>query len=215
MKFFIDTANLDEIKTSVSWGIIDGATTNPSLMAKEKGQDLTKLSREICALVPGPVSLEGVTMTEKEIVEEGKKLAKIAPNVVVKIAMTIEGMRAVKKLSKLGIKTNVTLIFSASQALIAAKAGASYVSPFLGRLDDIGQDSLELIHEILQIYSNYGFKTEIIAASVRHADHVKQVALAGCHIATIPFKVLKQLYSHPLTDKGIDLFVKDWKATHP
>ncbi len=215
MKFFIDTANLDEIKTSVSWGIIDGATTNPSLMAKEKGQDLLKLSREICALVPGPVSLEGVTMTEKEIVEEGKKLAKIAPNVVVKIAMTVEGMRAVKKLSKLGIKTNVTLIFSASQALIAAKAGASYVSPFLGRLDDIGQDSLELIHEILQIYSNYGFKTEIIAASVRHADHVKQVALAGCHIATIPFKVLKQLYSHPLTDKGIDLFVKDWKATHP
>jgi transaldolase len=214
MKFFIDTANLDEIKTAVSWGIIDGATTNPTLMAKEKGQDIVKLSQEICKIVPGPVSLEGMALTEKEIVEEGKKLAKIAPNVVVKIAMGKEGICAVQKLTQLGIKTNVTLIFSANQALIAAKAGASYVSPFLGRLDDIGHDSIGLIQEILRIYANYDFTTEIISASVRHADHVKQVALAGSHIATIPFKVLKQLYNHPLTEQGIELFMKDWKASH-
>jgi len=212
MKFFIDTANLEEIKTAVSWGVIDGATTNPSLMAKEKGQDITKLSKEICKIVPGPVSLEGIAMTEKEIVEEGKKLSKIAPNVVVKVAMSKEGICAVKTLTKLGIKTNVTLVFSSNQALLAAKAGATYVSPFLGRLDDVGHDSIELIHEILQIYANYDYKTEIISASVRHADHVRKVALAGSHIATIPFKVLKQLYTHPLTDKGIELFVKDWKT---
>lgn len=212
MKFFIDTANLEEIKTAVSWGIIDGATTNPSLMAKEKGQDIVALSKEICAIVPGPVSLEGVAMTTDEIVEEGKKLAKIAKNVVVKIAMGKDGICAVKKLTEMGIKTNVTLVFSANQALIAAKAGATYVSPFLGRLDDAGQDSIQLIDDILQIYANYGFETEIIAASVRHADHVKQVALAGSHIATIPFKVLKQLYQHPLTDSGIAAFLKDWKS---
>lgn len=212
MKFFIDTANLDEIKTAVSWGIIDGATTNPSLMAKEKGQDIVALSKEICAIVPGPVSLEGVAMTTDEIVEEGKKLAKIAKNVVVKIAMGKDGICAVKKLIEMGIKTNVTLVFSANQALIAAKAGATYVSPFLGRLDDAGQDSIQLIDDILQIYANYGFETEIISASVRHTDHVKQVALAGSHIATIPFKVLKQLYQHPLTDSGIAAFLKDWKS---
>lgn len=211
MKIFIDTANFQEIKEAVSWGIIDGATTNPSLMAKEKGRSVLKLSQEICKIVPGPVSLEGIAETTNEIVIEGKKLAAIAKNVVVKIPMTVEGIKAVKKLTKLGIKTNVTLVFSANQALIAAKSGATYVSPFLGRLDDIGQTGMDLIKEIKIILDNYGFKTQIIAASIRSPEHVKQSALAGCHITTVPFKIIKQLYDHALTEKGIATFKKDWE----
>ena len=212
MKIFIDSANFGEIKETVSWGIIDGATTNPSLMAREKGQSVLKLSAEICKIVPGPVSLEGISDSVNEIFQEGKKLASIAKNVVVKIPMTIEGMKAVQRLTKLGIKTNVTLVFSANQALIAAKSGATYVSPFLGRLDDIGQTGMDLIKEIKTVFDNYGFKTQIIAASIRSPEHVKQSALAGCHIATIPFKIIKQLYSHSLTDNGIATFKKDWQT---
>ena len=211
MKIFIDSANFEEIKEAVSWGIIDGATTNPSLMAKEKGQSVEKLSKQICAIVPGLVSLEGKAMTVQELVKEGRQLAKIAKNVVFKIPMSIEGIKAVKILSKEKIKTNVTLIFSANQALLAAKAGATYVSPFLGRLDDIGQTGMDLIKEIKTIFINYRFKTEIIAASIRSPEHVKQSALANCDIATIPFKIVKQLFSHTLTDKGINIFLNDWK----
>lgn len=210
MKIFIDSANLSEIKEAVSWGIIEGATTNPTLMAKEKGQSMKKISREICQIIPGPVSLEGIKDSANEIVKEARELARIADNVVVKIPMTTEGIKAVIKLNEEGIKTNVTLVFSANQALIAAKAGATYVSPFLGRLDDVGQSGILLIKEIKAIYTNYGFKTQIIAASIRTADHVKQAALVGCHIATVPFKVLKQLFQHPLTEKGISLFQSDW-----
>lgn len=210
MKIFIDSANLSEIKEAVSWGIIEGATTNPTLMAKEKGQSVKKISREICQIIPGPVSLEGIKDSADEIVKEARELARIADNVVVKIPMTTEGIKAVIKLNEEGIKTNVTLVFSANQALIAAKAGATYVSPFLGRLDDVGQSGILLIKEIKTIYTNYGFKTEIIAASIRTADHVKQAALVGCHIATVPFKVLKQLFQHPLTERGISLFQSDW-----
>ncbi len=211
MKIFIDSANFEEIKEAVSWGIIDGATTNPSLMAKEKGQSVEKLSKEICKVVPGPVSLEGKAMTVEELVKEGKHLSKIAKNVVVKIPMSIEGIKAVQILNLEGIKTNVTLVFSANQALIAAKAGATYVSPFLGRLDDIGQTGMDLIKEIKTVFNNYGFKTQIIAASIRSPEHVKQSALAGCDIATIPFKIIKQLFHHTLTDKGINTFQNDWK----
>lgn len=210
MKIFIDSANLSEIKEAVSWGVIDGATTNPTLMAKEKGQSVKKISKEICQIVPGPVSLEGIKESAEEIIKEARELSKVAKNVIVKIPMTIEGIKAVIKLNKEGIKTNVTLVFSANQALIAAKAGATYVSPFLGRIDDVGQSGFLLIKEIKAIYDNYGFKTQIIAASIRSADHVKQAALVGCHIATVPFKVLKQLFQHPLTDKGISLFQTDW-----
>lgn len=212
MKIFIDSANFEEIKEAVSWGIIDGATTNPSLMAKEKGQSVLKLSAEICKTVPGPVSLEGIAETANEIIEEAKKLSSIAKNVVVKIPMTIEGIKAVQKLSKLGIKTNVTLVFSVNQALIAAKSGATYVSPFLGRLDDVGQIGINLVKEIKTVLDNYGFKTQIIAASIRNPEHVKESALLGCHIATVPFKIIKQLYDHTLTEKGIATFKKDWQT---
>ncbi len=212
MKLFIDSANFEEIKEAVSWGVIDGATTNPTLMAKEKGESVEKLSKKITNLVKGPVSLEGIAEQCEEIVLEAEKLAKINDNVVVKIAMTIEGIKAVKILSKKGIKTNVTLVFSANQALLAAKAGATYVSPFLGRLDDIGQTGMDLIHEIRTIYYNYNFSTQIIAASIRSPEHVKQAALAGCDIATVPFKILKQMFSHALTDKGIIAFKKDWQT---
>jgi len=211
MKIFLDTANLEEIKTAVSWGIIDGVTTNPTLMAKEKGERMEEIAKKICRMVPGPVSLEGGAQTYEELVAEGKKLAAIAKNVVVKIPMTVDGIKAVQTLSQRQIKTNVTLVFSAHQALLAAKAGANYVSPFLGRLDDVGQGGSELLSEILTIFANYQYPTEVIAASIRHPDHVKQTALLGCHIATVPFKVLNQMFHHPLTDKGIALFQKDWQ----
>lgn len=211
MKIYIDSANFEEIRKAVSWGIIDGATTNPSLMAKEKGQSVEKLSKQICAVVQGPVSLEGKAITSKELVKEGRQLSKIAKNVVFKIPMSIEGIKAVQILNKEGIKTNVTLIFSVNQALLAAKSGATYVSPFLGRLDDIGETGIGLVKEIKTIFINYQYKTEIIAASIRSPEHVKLSALAGSDIATIPFKILKQLFQHTLTDKGINIFLNDWK----
>lgn len=210
MKFFIDTANLDEIRTADEWGLIDGVTTNPSLVAKEKC-DFKKRIAEICSLIDGPVSAEAVSLDSAGMIAEGRELVKIHQNVVVKIPMTLEGLRAVKKLSSEGIKTNVTLVFSPVQALMAAKAGATYVSPFVGRLDDISHTGMDLIAQILEIYFNYGFDTEIIAASVRHPLHVLESARMGAHVATIPFKVLEQLSKHPLTDIGIDRFLKDWE----
>jgi len=210
MKFFIDTANLDEIRTADEWGLIDGVTTNPSLVAKEKCDFKTRIA-EICSLIDGPVNAEVVSLDAAGMVSEGTELAKIHKNIVVKAPMTLEGLKAVKKLSSEGIKTNVTLVFSPVQALMAAKAGATYVSPFVGRLDDISQTGMDIIAQILEIYFNYGFDTEIIAASIRHPVHVLESARMGAHVATIPFKVLEQLSKHPLTDIGIDRFLKDWE----
>ncbi len=210
MKFFIDTANVEEIKTAAEWGLLDGVTTNPSLIAKEK-RPFKDIVLEICSIVDGPVSLEAVSMDAEGIISEARSLSSISANVVVKAPMTLQGLKAVKALSAEGIKTNVTLVFSAVQALMAAKAGATYVSPFVGRLDDISQDGMELVQQILDIYGNYGFSTEVIVASVRHPLHVLDSARMGAHIATIPFKVLEQLSKHPLTDIGIDRFLKDWE----
>ena len=210
MQFFIDTANLDEIKAAMDMGLVDGVTTNPSLMSKE-ASDWREIASEICRLVPGPVSLEVISLDAEGMVREARDLVQYGPNVVVKVPMTGEGLKAVRILKSMDIETNVTLVFSAAQALLAAKAGAAYVSPFLGRLDDVGQDGMELVQQILTIYANYGFSTRIIAASVRHPLHVLDAALAGAHIATVPFKILTQLLSHPLTDKGIAAFLKDWE----
>ncbi|KGA96037.1 transaldolase [Alkalihalobacillus alcalophilus ATCC 27647 = CGMCC 1.3604] len=210
MKFFIDTANLEEIKEANALGILAGVTTNPSLVAKEEGVDFHDRIREIASLVPGSVSAEVIALDAEGMIEEGKELAAIAPNVTVKVPMTVEGLKAVHAFSELGIKTNVTLVFSAVQALIAARAGATYVSPFLGRLDDIGADGLTLIEQISSIFNVHGIDTEIIAASVRHPVHVTEAAIKGAHIATIPFNVIKQLTKHPLTDQGIEKFLADW-----
>lgn len=210
MKFFIDTANLQEIKTADEWGLVDGVTTNPSLIAKEKCSFKDRIV-EICSIIDGPVSAEAISLDAKGLISEGRELAKIHKNIVVKIPMTLEGMKAVKTLHSEGIKTNVTLVFSPLQALMAAKAGATYVSPFVGRLDDISHNGMELITQILDIYMNYGFETEIIAASVRNPLHVLDSARMGAHVATIPFKVLEQLSRHPLTDIGIERFLKDWE----
>lgn len=211
MKLFIDTANINEIKEAYSWGIICGVTTNPSLIAKE-GRDFKEVVNEICSIVDGPISAEVISLKAEGMIEEARDLAKIHKNVVIKIPMTAEGLKAVSVLSKEGIKTNVTLIFSAAQALLAAKAGATYVSPFVGRLDDIGQNGIELIKEIVQIFRNYpDIKTEIIAASIRHPIHVIEAAKAGADIATVPFKVLEQMTKHALTDVGIERFLKDWE----
>lgn len=210
MQFFIDTANLDEIKAAMDMGLVDGVTTNPSLMSKESA-DWREIAGQICRLVPGPVSLEVIALDTEGMVREAKDLMQYGPNVVVKVPMTAEGLKAVRILKSMDIETNVTLIFSANQALLAAKAGASYVSPFLGRLDDVGQDGMELVHQILSIYSNYGYSSKIIAASVRSPLHVLDAAMAGAHIATVPYKILTQLMAHPLTDKGIDAFLKDWE----
>lgn len=211
MKFFIDTADVKEISEAAKLGIIDGVTTNPSLIAKS-GRDFNDVLNEIVKIVDGPISGEVKATTEKaeDIIAEAKEIAKIHKNMVVKIPMTAEGIKAVKELSQLGIKTNVTLIFSATQALIAAKAGASYVSPFLGRLDDISQDSLQLINDIKIIFDNYGFGTEIICASIRHPMHVVECAKMGCDIATVPYKVIMQMLKHPLTDIGIEKFKQDY-----
>lgn len=211
MQFFIDTANVNEIKTALEMGLVDGVTTNPSLMSKES-DDWREIAAQICKLVPGPVSLEVIALDTEGMVNEARELVKYGPNVVVKIPMTAEGLKAVRILSGMHISTNVTLIFSAAQALLAAKAGATYVSPFLGRLDDVGQNGMELVEQILTIFENYGFPTQIIAASIRSPLHVLDAALAGSHIATVPLKILKQLMSHPLTDKGIEAFMKDWQA---
>ncbi|WP_440604324.1 fructose-6-phosphate aldolase [Bacillus sp. GB_SG_008] len=212
MKFFIDTANIDEIKEANALGVLAGVTTNPSLVAKE-GVDFHERIREICSVVEGPVSAEVISLEADKMIEEGKELAKIAPNVVVKVPMTTEGLKAVKAFSDLGIRTNVTLVFSAVQALLAARAGATYVSPFLGRLDDIGHNGMDLIRQIADIFVIHDIKTEIIAASVRHSVHVTDAALNGAHIATIPANVIASLVKHPLTDQGIEKFLADWEKT--
>lgn len=210
MKFFIDTANMEEIKEAFSLGIIDGVTTNPSLVAKEKNVSFHERLREITELVPGSVSAEVIALDAEGMIKEGRELAAIAPNITVKVPMTPEGLKAVNTFSKEGIKTNVTLVFSANQALLAARAGATYVSPFLGRLDDIGHNGLDLISTIADIFAIHDLKTEIIAASIRHPQHVTDAALRGAHIATVPYKVIMQLFNHPLTDKGIEAFLADW-----
>lgn len=210
MKFFLDTANVDKIKEFNDLGMVDGVTTNPTLIAKE-GKDFHEVIKEICSIVDGPVSAEVIALDAEGMVEEARELVKLANNVVVKIPMTKEGLKAVNVLSKEGIQTNVTLIFSANQALMAAKAGATYVSPFVGRLDDNGQNGMDLIAEIVQIFTNYGITTEVIVASVRHPIHVIQSAEMGADVATIPFAVLDKMFNHPLTDKGIESFMKDWE----
>ena len=209
MKIFADTANVEDIKQINELGIIDGVTTNPTLVARE-GKDWESVEKQICEIVDGPVSAEVTASEAPAMVEQARVLSKWADNIVVKIPMTAEGLKAVKVLSQEGIKTNVTLVFSAMQGLLAAKAGATYVSPFLGRLDDIGADGVELVQKLRQIYDNYGYRTEIIAASIRNYQHVEQVALAGCDIATIPAKILVKLWKHPLTDQGLVAFEKDW-----
>ena len=210
MKFFIDTANIAEIKKAKEWGLVDGVTTNPSLVSKE-GREFKELVKEICSIVDGPISAEAVSLDADGMIREARELSKIHKNIVVKIPMTLEGLKAIKVVAKEGIKTNVTLVFSPTQALMAAKAGATYVSPFVGRLDDISHNGMDLVRQILTIFKNYEFSTEVIVASVRHPLHVVDAAIAGAHIATIPFKVIEQLSKHPLTDVGIDSFLKDWE----
>ncbi len=210
MKIFIDTANLSEIKEAWSMGVIDGVTTNPSLISKENREPFGLL-KDICRVAKGPVSAEVVALDAEGMVKEAKSLSAIAKNIVVKIPMTEEGLKAVKKLSALGIKTNVTLVFSPTQALLAAKAGATYISPFVGRLDDISQAGMELISDIMIILENYMFDTQVIVASIRNPMHVVESARLGAHVATIPFSVIKQLARHPLTDAGMDKFLKDWQ----
>lgn len=212
MKFFLDTANLDEIREAASWGQIDGVTTNPSLIAKE-GRDFKQVIHEICSLVDGPISAEVISLEAEGMVREGREFAKWHPNVVIKVPMTIEGLKAVKVFAAEGIKTNVTLVFSANQALLAARAGATYLSPFVGRLDDEGQDGMGLISEIVEVFTNYDFDTQILVASVRHPMHVTQAAKLGADVVTMPYKILKQMYHHPLTDVGIEKFLKDWEKT--
>ncbi|MBA3003922.1 MAG: fructose-6-phosphate aldolase [Desulfurivibrio sp.] len=210
MKFFIDTANIEEIKKAVDMGMVDGVTTNPSLIAREK-KPFKKIIKDICKIVDGPISAEVVALDAEGMVREGRELAAIHENIVVKIPMTTEGLKAVKQLADKKIRTNVTLIFSASQALMAAKAGAAYASPFVGRLDDISQNGMDLVSDIMNIYDNYGYATEVIVASIRNPIHVVDAALLGAHIATIPFKVIAQLARHPLTDLGIEQFLADWE----
>ncbi len=213
MKFFIDSAEISEIKEIAAYGLLDGVTTNPTLIAKS-GRKFQEVIAEICEIVSGPVSAEVAATEFSGMIHEGEILSRIAKNVCIKLPLTLDGLKACKHFSNKGIQTNVTLCFSAAQAILAAKAGATFVSPFVGRLDDIGQDGLSLIEEICQIYSNYeAFKTEILVASIRHPIHITQSAKMGAHVATIPGKVLKQLVSHPLTDKGLETFVKDWTST--
>ncbi|MBC5995561.1 fructose-6-phosphate aldolase [Romboutsia ilealis] len=212
MRFFIDTANVEEIRQANELGVICGVTTNPSLIVKE-GRDFVEVIKEIASIVDGPISAEVISLEHEGMVKEAEKLCKIHENIVIKIPMTEEGLKAVNILSKKGIKTNVTLIFSAAQALLAARAGATYVSPFVGRLDDIGKDGIELIAEITEIFDVNAIETEIIVASVRNPIHALQAARIGAHIATVPYKVIKQMMLHPLTDKGIETFMKDWEGS--
>jgi transaldolase len=212
MEFFLDTADIKEITTGLEWGLVDGVTTNPSIIAKQ-GKPYLPTVKEIANLVPGPVSGEVLATEFDQIMEQGHRLAALADNVVVKVPLTPPGLRAVAKLLEEGIHCNVTLCFSPAQALIAAKAGAFFISPFVGRLDDIGEDGMELIDKIVNIYQNYEFDTKVLVASVRHPIHVVQAAQLGADIATMPFKILEQLYKHPLTDIGLDRFLADWKAT--
>lgn len=212
MKFFLDTADLKEIRTAVDAGMIDGITTNPSLLVKAAGSehDPQDILAEICRVVDGPISAEVVATTTDDMLREGRKLAKIADNIVVKVPLIEEGLRACRQFRAEGIRVNVTLCFSPTQALLAAKAGASYISPFVGRLDDVSTSGMQLIHQIVTIYENYDFETEVLVASVRHPLHVVEAAMMGAHVATMPAKVLHQLIQHPLTDKGLDLFLSDW-----
>lgn len=211
MKIFLDSANIQEIREAASWGVLDGVTTNPTLCAKEKDVRFEDLIREICSLVAGPVSAECVSMKAPEMVEEARRLAGIAANVAVKIPVSVEGLKATKVLAREGIAVNMTLVFSASQALLAAKAGARFVSPFVGRLDDASENGLALVEEIVTVFGNYALKTEVIVASVRHPRHVVEAALLGADIATVPFAVLEKLVRHPLTDAGIKRFLEDWE----
>ena len=211
MKLFIDTANVEEIRKANDLGVICGVTTNPSLIAKE-GRDFQEVVKEITTIVDGPISAEVISLDSKVMVEEAKELIKIHPNIVIKIPMCEEGLKTVKVLAAMGVKTNVTLIFSAAQALLAARAGATYVSPFVGRLDDIGQEGINLISEVAEIFNIHGIETEIISASIRNPIHVTSSALAGAHIATVPYKVIEQMTKHPLTDAGIAKFLKDWES---
>lgn len=213
MKFFVDTADLDEIREAADLGLVDGVTTNPSLIAKEGDVDFKTRIKEICDIVDGDVSAEVTAVDYAGMLEQGRDLAKIADNVVIKCPLTWDGLKATKTFSSEGIKVNVTLCFSPSQALLAAKAGAGYISPFIGRLDDISQDGMELIRQIVQIYDNYGFETEVLAASIRHPMHIVDSALAGADVATVPFDVFKKIVKHPLTDKGLDAFLSDWKKS--
>ena len=210
MKFFLDTANLEDIKTAHSWGVIAGVTTNPTLVSKEGDIDFHTRVREIAESVNGPVSAEAVSLEKSRLIEEAKVLAAIHPQVVVKVPLCPEGLGAVKELTAMRIKTNVTLVFSANQAVLAAAAGATYVSPFVGRLDDIGEDGMKLIYDVVEIFDLYGIETKVIAASLRHPAHVLECAKAGADYATVPFKVLKMLFEHPLTKKGIEQFNADW-----
>jgi transaldolase len=210
MKIFVDTANVDEIRKAHEWGLADGVTTNPSLIMKS-GRDFREVVKEILSIVNGPVSVEAVSEDADGMVREAEEFAKWSHNVVVKIPMTPEGLKAVRVLKKKNINTNVTLVFSANQALLAAKAGATYVSPFIGRLDDIKEDGMALVREILEVYRNYGFETEVIVASVRSTQHVLEAAKTGAHIATVPFPIIEQMFKHDLTDKGIKKFLEDWE----
>ncbi len=212
MKFFLDTANIDEIKDANSMGMVDGVTTNPSLIARE-GRDFEEVIKEICEIVDGPISAEVISTDTEGMLKEARHLAGLHKNIVVKIPMTVDGIKATCQLTKEGIKTNVTLVFSPLQALMAAKAGATYVSPFLGRLDDLSQDGLQLIEQIVEIYANYAYETEIIVASVRNPLHVLDSALMGADIATIPYSVLGKFAAHPLTDKGLQAFLDDWNKS--
>ncbi len=211
MKLFIDTANVEEIRKANDMGVICGVTTTPSLIAKE-GRIFEEVVSEITQIVDGPISAEVISLDSEGMIREAVELAKIHKNIIIKLPMTVEGLKAVKVLTRENIKTNVTLVFSAGQALMAARAGATYVSPFVGRLDDVSNNGMELIAEIVDIFNNYNIDTEIIAASIRHPMHVTQAARLGCHIATVPYKVLVQMTKHPLTDKGIDQFLKDWET---
>jgi transaldolase len=209
MQLFLDTANIDEIREAASWGVISGVTTNPILIAKER-RDFRTVVKEISEVVPGPISAEVLSEKAEDMIPEARDLAKIAPNIVIKIPMTKEGLKAVKVLSKEGVKTNVTLVFSASQGLLASLAGATYISPFIGRLDDISNEGMEVVTDLVMLIENYGFDTKVIAASIRHPMHVVEAARASAHIATVPFKVLGQMLHHPLTDLGIKRFQDDW-----
>ena len=210
MKIFLDTANMNEIRTAVDWGIVDGVTTNPTLIARE-GAPFHERIKEICQLVKGPVSAEVTALDYENMIFQARELAKLSDYIVIKIPMTSDGIKAVRKLSSEGIKTNVTLIFSVSQAILAMKAGATYVSPFVGRLDDISSEGMNVVEQIMQVIYNYGFETEVIVASVRHPMHVVRAALIGAHVVTTPFKSLEALFKHPLTDAGIERFTKDWE----
>ncbi|MEO7673775.1 MAG: fructose-6-phosphate aldolase [Pyrinomonadaceae bacterium] len=213
MKFFIDTANLEEIREANELGMIDGVTTNPTLVAKEGDVDFKEHIAKICSMVKGDVSAEVTALDTEGMLREGRELAKIATNVVVKCPLTLDGLKATRVFASEGTKVNVTLCFSAAQAILAAKAGAAYISPFIGRLDDIATNGIQLIQDIVQIYGNYGYKTEVLAASIRHPMHIVDCALVGADVATIPFKVIQQLVKHPLTDKGLESFLSDWKKS--